>query len=89
MLNGVSVVPNDNAAAYIKAVVFENCTLHHSKCLHQQSPETQKTHYIKQQHELNDSNEEEYVVRSSAEISKGPRGAVLVFSFCPQSTSVR
>lgn len=47
VLNGVSVVPNDSAAAYINVVVvFGDCTLCHSKCLHwQQSKEEKERHY--------------------------------------------
>lgn len=41
-LNGVSVVPNDNATTYIKVVVFENCSLYHSKCLHQEQSKKHK-----------------------------------------------
>lgn len=90
MLNGVSVVPNGNATACINAVVFENCALYHSKCLHQQqSKETEEIHDIKLQHEFKDTNAEQDVFTNSVEISRGLRGAVLGFSLCRQSTSVR
>lgn len=71
MLNGVSVVPNGNATAHINAVVFENGTLYHDKCLQrQQSKETGETRDIKQQREFQDSNGEEGVFANCVEISK-------------------
>lgn len=42
VLNGVSGVPNDNATAYINVMVFENCSLYHSKCLHQEQSKKHK-----------------------------------------------
>lgn len=71
LLNGVSV--DDSATAYINAI-FENYTLHHRKCLHQQqSKEAQETHYTN----MNLRTQAEREIYSEAvEISKGRGVAV-------------